>query len=325
MLKRWIVRTGTPVVAAGLLAFSSLPPAGASGSALTPAQATTVSNGYLAQVKYNAKLHNMLPTAIKSKGYILIGAQLENAPDDFFAGKSQTPVGFEVNLQSALGKILGVKMKYLQLPQWNSIVPSVQDGRVNMSMTAMNDTTSREKLINFVDYLTDGIGILVKAGNPEKITGPASLCGKNVTDSAGTTQELYLQLLNAKGGLCASKHINEVVAPGTAQELANLATGRADAILNDNITDAYDQQTNPTVYSVPYRPINPGPYGIGFAKSSQALMKAVQGAMGQLMAGGTNSVYHKILTAWNVGSVAISAPTINGCGAHSKYLAASCG
>lgn len=294
----------------------------ASGAALNPGQANKASNGYLSSLKYDAALHKLLPASIKSKGYILVGAQMENAPDDFFSGSSQAPVGFEVNMAKGIGKVLGVKIKYLQLPQWDSIVPSVQDGRVNMSMTAMNDTAAREQLINFIDYLTDGVGILVKAGNPENITGPSSLCGKNVTDVAGTTQEQFLDSLNATGGACASDQITEVIAPSTAQEIINLETGRADAILNDNITDAYDQQTNPAVYAVPYKPINPGPYGIGFAKDSGSLMKAVQGAMLKLMAGGSKSVYTKILTAWNVASVAIPYPTINGCASTFK---ADCG
>jgi polar amino acid transport system substrate-binding protein len=319
MLKQKLFRLGVPMLAAGMVAFGVAGSAG--GAALNPGQANKVSNGYLSALKYDAALHKLLPASIKSKGYILVGAQMENAPDDFFSGSSQSAVGFEVNMAKGIGKVLGVKIKYLQLPNWDSIVPSVQDGRVNMSMTAMNDTTARQQLINFIDYLTDGVGILVKAGNPENITGPSGLCGKNVTDVAGTTQEAYLDSLNAAGGICASNQITEVIAPSTAQEIINLTTGRADAILNDNITDAYDQQTNPAVYSVPYKPIDPGPYGIGFAKTSGSLEKAVQGAMLKLMAGGSSSVYMKILTAWNVASVAIPYPTINGC---STTYAADC-
>lgn len=320
MWKRKLLRMGAPMLAAGMMVFGVVGSAG--GAALNPGQANKVSNGYLTSLKYDAALHKLLPASIKKKGYILVGAQMENAPDDFFSGSSQAPVGFEVNMARGIGKVLGVKIKYLQLPQWDSIVPSVQDGRVNMSMTAMNDTAAREQLINFIDYLTDGVGILVKAGNPENITGPSSLCGKNVTDVAGTTQEQFLDSLNATGGACASDQITEVIAPSTAQEIINLETGRADAILNDNITDAYDQQTNSSVYAVPYKPINPGPYGIGFAKDNGSLMKAVQGAMLKLMAGGSHSVYTKILTAWNVAPVAISYPTINGCASTFK---ADCG
>ena len=313
MLRNKLSKVGVSVSLVALATLGIMPQTFA-GTVLSPDQAFKTSNSYLKTIKVNAKLHALLPAAIKSKGFILIGAQLMNAPDDFFAGTSQTPVGFEVNLAQAFGKILGVKIKYLQLPDWNSIVPSVQDGRVDMSMTAMNDRVAREQLVDFIDYLVDGVGIMAKAGNPLNITGPSSLCGKNVTDSAGTTQQIYLQSLNATGGLCASNQITEINAPDLAQEMANLATGRADAILGDNITDAYTQQTNPSaVFAVPYPAIMSGPYGMGFAKDNRHLRTAVLGAMQILMKGGSKSTYMKILTAWNVASVAIPAPVLNGC------------
>ncbi len=309
-------RVGLAVVAAGLVGLGMAPLASASsaGTVNNPGMANKISNSYVAKATEDVALHNMLPSWILKKGYILVGAQFENAPDDFYSGTANTPVGFEVNLAHAIGKELGVGIKYLQLPVWSSIVPAVQDGRVDMSMTAMNDRVAREQLINFVDYLVDGIGILVKGGNPEHITGPSSLCGKNVTDSAGTTQELYLQSLNATGGACASNPIHEVIASSTAQELANLATGRADAVLNDNITDAFDAQTmHGAVTAVNYPPIESGPYGIGVGKSDVRLLRAVNGALQNLMKGGANSIYQQILTAWNVASVSIPAPVINGC------------
>lgn len=321
MFKSKLRQVGLPIVVAGLLGLGLAPLASAStGAVNSPGTANKLSNSYFAKVKEDVKLHNMLPSWILKHGYILIGAQFQNAPDDFYSGTAQTPVGFEVNLAHAIGKELGIGIQYLQLPLWSSIVPAVQDGRVDMSMTAMNDRVSREQLINFVDYLVDGIGILVKGGNPENINGPADLCGKNVTDSAGTTQESYLQSLNAAGGLCASKPITEVLASSTGQELANLATGRADAVLNDNITDAFDAQTmHGAVTSVNYPAIESGPYGIGVTKSDVKLLKAVYGAMQHLMSGGSNSIYTKILTAWNVAPVGIPAPVINGCAHQKRY------
>ncbi|MBW4078621.1 MAG: transporter substrate-binding domain-containing protein [Acidobacteria bacterium] len=316
MFKSKLRRVGLSITVVGLAGLGMAPLASASsaGSVNNPGQANKISNSYVAMAQEDVALHKMLPPSILKKGFILVGAQMMNAPDDFFSGTANTPVGFEVNLAHAIGRELGVGIKYLQLPVWSSIVPAVQDGRVDMSMTAMNDLVAREKLINFVDYLVDGIGILVKGGNPQKITGPSSLCGKNVTDSAGTTQELYLQSLNATGGPCASNPIHEVIASSTAQELANLASGRADAVLNDNITDAYDTQTmHGAVASVNYPPIHSGPYGIGVGKSDVKLLRAVDGALKNLMKGGSHSIYKEILTAWNVAPVSIPAPLINGC------------
>ena len=319
VLKRKWLQVGVPLLAAGILTFGVAPFAGASGKVLTSGQANKVSNGYLSQIKPNASLHALLPASIKAKGFILIGAQLL-APPYGYLSNTQKPMGFEVNLGDAVGKVLGVKIKWLQLPQWNSIVPAVQEGRVNMSLTYMNDTALREQLINFVDYLASGIVIIVKAGNPEKIVGPSGLCGKNVSVQSPSVQEIYLKSLNATGGVCASNPITEVVIQSEAQDVINLTTGRADAYFDNNISGGYAAATNSAaVYEVPYKVIEPGPYGMGFAKNSQPLMRAVHGAMIKLMAGGRTSVYQKIFTAWGVASAAIAKSTINGCATATVY------
>lgn len=317
MLKRKWLQVGVPLLAAGILTLGVVPFAGASGTALTTGQANKVSMGYISKVKPNASLHALLPASIKAKGFITIGAQLLASPYAYLS-PTQKPMGFEVNLGYAIGKVLGVKIKWVQFPQWNAIIPAVQTGRVNMSLAYMNDTALREQMISFVDYLASGIVIIVGAGNPENIVGPSGLCGKNVSVMAASVQEVYLLSLNATGGVCASNPTKEVIAQGEAQQTINLKTGRADAWLDNNLSGGY-AAASLGVYEVPYAVIEPGPYGIGFAKNSQPLMKAVHGAMIRLMAGGTTSVYKKIFTAWGVASAAILKPTINGCATTKLY------
>jgi polar amino acid transport system substrate-binding protein len=313
VLKSKWLQAGVPLLAAGLLTIGVVPSAGASAKAMTAGAANKASDGYIAKIKTNASLHALLPASIKSKGVITVGAQLLAAPYAYMSS-TQTPLGFEVNLADAVGKELGVKIKWVQFPQWDSIIPAVQTNRVNMSIAYMNDTTAREKTINFVDYLASGIVIMVKAGNPENITGPSSLCGKNVSVQAASTQEAYLNVLNATGGACASNPVTEVVIQALAEQVLNLTTGRADAYLDDNISGGYAAATEPNVVAeVPNAPIEPGPFGMGFSKGSKPLMRAVQGAMNSLMAGGKTSTYQKIFSAWGVASAEIPKATINGC------------
>jgi polar amino acid transport system substrate-binding protein len=297
--------------------LGAAPFAGASSKGLSASQANSVSNGYVSHVTLDASLHASLPASIKSAGSITIAAQLGAAPYQYLSS-AQKPMGFEVNLGDAIGKELGVKIKWVQFPQWNSIIPAVQTGRVNMSIAYMNDTSLREKTISFVDYLQSGIVMIVQAGNPEKISTPADLCGKTVEVQAASVQEIYLKSLNATGGACASKPITELVDQAEAQGRINLKTGRADAAFDNNISGGYGAAAS-GVAVVPYPVIEPGPYGFGFAKNSTSLMKAVQGAMVKLMAGGTSSVYQKIFTAWGVASAEIAKPTINGCASGSLY------
>ncbi len=51
----------------------------------------------------------------------------------------------------------------------------------------MNDTSDRQKVVDFVNYFKVGPVVLVKAGNPGK--GLArELCGQSVSVETGTTE-----------------------------------------------------------------------------------------------------------------------------------------
>lgn len=295
--------------AAGALVASGLT-AGVAGAApvYSPAQANAIGMRIAESVKPIKYLENFVPPAIRKSGVLVIGAQLQQPPDDFYAANGKTPIGFEVDIATALGRELGLKIRYVPMA-FDALIPSLQDGRVDITMSAMNDTKAREKAVNFVDYLVDGIGILVNKGNPHRIRKPLDLCGLSVTAVAGTTQEAYAGQLSKECRAAGKKPVTLVLSSSTAQEEESLITGRVAAILNDVLTDAYDVQTKPNLYeAVNYPPIEPGPYGIGVNKKDPALLRAVQLGLQHLM---NTGVFRRILAAWGAASTALSHATIN--------------
>jgi polar amino acid transport system substrate-binding protein len=298
------------VGAASVMALGAVsgPALAAAGHVNTPAEANAIGMRIANSVKLDKALAAELPAALRKSGVLVIGAQLQQPPDDYYAPNGKTPIGFEVDIAQALGNELGLKIRYLPMA-FDALIPSLQDGRVDMTMSAMNDTLPREKAVNFVDYLVDGIGILVQKGNPHHISTPMNLCGLSVTAVSGTTQQAYANQLSSECKASGKKPVTLVLSSSTAQEEESLITGRVAAILNDVITDAYDVQTQPSLYqAVNYPPINPGPYGIGINKKDPKLLKAVQAALQRLM---NNGVFRKILIAWGVASTALSKATIN--------------
>ena len=274
----------------------------------SPTQANAIGMKIAASVKEVPALNALLPASLGASKNLVIGAQLQQPPEDYYAADGKTPIGFEVNLATALGNELGVRVSY-EAMAFDALIPSLEDGRVDITMSAMNDTKAREKLVNFVDYLTDGIGLLVKAGNPDHITGPMSLCGKAVAVVNGTTQQAYAQSLSSQCTSAGKDAVTSVVSSSTAQEDESLITGRVAAVLNDNITDAFDVETQPKLFAaVNYPPIEPGPYGIGVNKHDPQLLRAIHAALQRLM---NTGVYKRILAAWDLTSVAIPTATIN--------------
>jgi polar amino acid transport system substrate-binding protein len=252
----------------------------------------------------------MLPARIRQAGVLVIGAELQQTPADFFSADGTTPVGWEVDLAHALGIELGLKIKYLQMP-FGSLITSLKAGRVDMTMSAMNDTRSREQAIDFVDFFNAGIGMLVQKGNPDKIDAPDDLCGKGVSVQSGTTQEAFAEAQSARCKAAGKRPVTIVVSSSAPEQEQSLRTGRFAAIIEDTPSASFIAQVagkGQYFEMVNYPPINGGPYGIGVAKDNPDLTKAVQAAMQQLM---TSGVYHKILSDWGLTSGASKKATVN--------------
>lgn len=258
-------------------------------------------------VAKDEKLAAELPPEIASAGKIRIGSNIQNPPNNFYAADGKTPVGSEVDLAKAIGRKLGVEMVYQDMA-FGSLITSLQAGRIDLTMAAMNDTKERQKSIDFVDYFTSGITIMTQKGNPAGIKGPDDLCGKTVAVNSGSSQETYAKQLCVSSGKPA---VTVAATDSDTQNQNQLRTGRVQAILNDLPTAVYVAKTagdGKYFEVVDLPPINGGPYGIGVNKQNPELAKAVQLALQSLVDDGT---YTKILRSWDVTQGAIQKITIN--------------
>ncbi|MGE0219264.1 ABC transporter substrate-binding protein [Mycolicibacterium sp.] len=302
-------------LAAGLTACGGSGVGGEAAS--TPAEAGDAqsaipdNSALLAEVQTDEALSSALPPAIAQSKTVNIGSNIQSAPNNFYAEDGKTPIGYEVDLAKAIGAKLGVEMAYQDMA-FGSLITSLQSGRIDMTMAGMNDTKERQQQIDFVDYFSSGITIMVQKGNPQGITGPDSLCGKAVAVVQGTSHQEFAAAQTEK---CLSEGQPAVEVTATDSDTQNqnqLRTGRVAAILNDLPSAVYISRTaaNGNAFEVvPGPPIDGGPYGIGFAKTSTALRDAVNAALGELMADGT---YTKILQSWGVEDGALEEPAING-------------
>lgn len=250
------------------------------------------------------------PTTAQSKT-VNVGSNVQSAPNNFYAADGTTPIGFEVDLAKAIGAKLGVQMAYQDMA-FGSLITSLQSGRIDMTMAGMNDTKERQQRIDFVDYFSSGITIMVQKGNPDGITGPDSLCGKNVAVVQGTSHQTFAARQSDECVRQGKPAVTVTATDSDTQNQNQLRTGRVAAILNDLPSAVYISRTandGNAFEVVPGEPIDGGPYGIGFAKTNVALRDAVHRALGELMTDGT---YLEILKSWGVERGALQDAAING-------------
>ncbi|MDI5976384.1 ABC transporter substrate-binding protein [Amycolatopsis magusensis] len=265
----------------------------------------------LAKITKDEQLNAALPAATKQAGTLRVGSYLQSAPNNFYAADGKTPVGYEVDLAKAIGAKLGLTVAHEDMA-FSSLITSLQSGRIDLTMAAMNDTPERQQQIDFVDYFTSGITIMVRKSNPDGVNGPETLCGKAVAVVQGTSHQKFA---TEQSEQCKQGGKPEVTVTATDSDTQNqnqLRTGRVAAVLNDLPSAVYISKTageGQFFEVIPGEPINGGPYGIGVNKGNAELAQSVQKALQALVSDGS---YNEILRAWGVEQGAVGEVKLNG-------------
>ena len=156
------------------------------------------------------------------------GETLKVAIDPTFApfqikAASGSYEGFDIDLFNAISEASGFKAELQQLP-FDGIIPALQAGTVDATISTMTITAERAKTVDFSHpYFKAGLAIAVQDSNTD-ITSLASLKGKKVAVQIGTTGA---EKAKAAGPSDLRTFDN---APLALQELAN---GNVDAVVND--------------------------------------------------------------------------------------------
>lgn len=232
----------------------------------------------------SGELNALLPDDIREAGVIKVGGPVTVPPAVYLEEDAATRTGYMTDLANAVGDLLGVEIEYIDVP-FPSLVPGLQRGSIDMTLT-ISDKKTLHEVLDFVDYLGDGLRILVPAGNPNGFDSLESLCGHTVAVLAGS---IAVGVLTETSESCADPmEIKEFPAAFHAQ-LA-LRSGQAEATFGGGPALNYLSRTvgNGTVFEVaPGGPYTVQPDAFAFLKGNDELRDAVQAAMQRLVDDGT--------------------------------------
>ncbi|MEV6248436.1 ABC transporter substrate-binding protein [Streptomyces sp. NPDC051742] len=262
-----------------------------------------------------APLFSKLPADIQKAGVIKVGTDASYAPMEFTEGGKI--VGVDPDIAAALSKQLGVEFKFTS-GTFDGLITSIYTGRQDLIMSSMTDNKKRQeglddsgkkigKGIDFVDYFSSGVSLLVKKGNPQGINSLDDLCGKTVAVQRGT---IYEDTFKAQATKCGADKLTIQAFDTDAEAQTRVKAGGAVADLNDYPVAAYIAKTSGggNDFEVVGSQSDVGLFGIGVSKENTQLRDAVKEALDAIIKDGT---YAEALKKWNVEGSAVKSATIN--------------
>ncbi|HEY8695161.1 MAG TPA: ABC transporter substrate-binding protein [Chloroflexota bacterium] len=210
--------------------------------------------------------------------------------------------GFEVDMMDAVMKHLNRSYKFKEI-SFNGLLPGVQAGQINMIVSDLYIKPEREQVVDFVPYLQSSHGLMVKAGNPKKISSYADVCGKTAGALQGGADVQNLQKVNTD--VCSTggrQPIKLQQYQSVPQEVVELDNGRIDVIEEDELSLGYIQKQNPGKYDLSFHDPDAIKSGIAIKKGDSELLNSLKSGFDWFK---TSGEYAKTADKWGIPKAAL--------------------
>ncbi len=189
--------------------------------------------------------------------------------------------GFDVDMATKLAATWGATAKPVKTA-FPGLLPALDAKKCDAVISGIFVTPDRKKQAGVVAYMESHRVLIVKGGNPKHITSPNGLKGKVVAVQAGTKYEEYLKALKTKLGFTLQSY------PGDNDAVAQVLIGRADAVLTQDTSYAYQAQQHPGKISIGYTFSAKDSFGIYYRKADAGTLgKEISGGIAKLKSNGT--------------------------------------
>jgi polar amino acid transport system substrate-binding protein len=226
---------------------------------------------------------------VKKRGVLSTATEMQFPPFDI--SDNGTYKGLNRDLVDAVGKQMGLKVTYLDLP-WTSVLPGLEAKKFDLVIAPVTITKERMKHYAFTVPIADATAALMKRADDKSITKPEDIAGKTVGGQKGTSQLAQLKEFAAK--LPKPVEVKEYV--DNNQSYADLAAGRIDASVNSLPNLAYVAQQRSDTFAVVTPPFGQPTYFSWVGRlDDKTLIDAINAAILAVTADGTMA---KIQKTW---------------------------
>jgi polar amino acid transport system substrate-binding protein len=224
---------------------------------------------------------------IKKRGELLAATEMQFPPFDI--SDNGVYKGVDRELVDAVGKEMGVKVSYIDLP-WTSVLPGLDAKKFDICIAPVTITTERMKRYAFTVPIADATAALMKRADDKSIMKPQDIAGKTVGGQKGTSQVEQLKAFAAK--LPKPVEVKEYV--DNNQSYADLAAGRIDASVNSLPNLAYAAAQRSDTFAMVLPPFGAPTYFSWVTRlDDKSLVDAINAAILKVEADGTMAKIQK--------------------------------
>ncbi|WP_040834659.1 glutamate ABC transporter substrate-binding protein [Nocardia brevicatena] len=203
-------------------------------------------------------------------GLIRIGTKFDQPLFGLMNPITNRPQGFDAEMGKLIAARLGIPADRID---WVETVsanrePFLQQGRVDLVIATYTITDERKQIIDFAGpYYIAGQSLMVRAGNPDHITGPADLSGRPVCSVEGSASSTHIREL--------VPHADHVLFDSFGKCAQAVKNGQVTAMTTDNTILAGLRSRDMDAFELIDTTFSAEPYGIGVARGHADLVSFI--------------------------------------------------
>jgi len=225
--------------------------------------------------------------AEKPRQLLTVGMELNYPPFEMIDPEGR-PDGISVEMAEALSKYLGLPLKIENIP-FDGLIPALKTGKIDLIISSMTATPERAESIDFSEpYLHTGLCLFVNNRAPIHSIEDSDQPGYVIAVKQGTTGQVYAKM--------HLKHAKVLVLDKEDACVLEVAQGKAQAFIYDQLSVLEDWQRNKETTTAILKPFQEENWAIGIRKGDDRMkIKANAFLKNFRAAGGFNRLGEKYL------------------------------
>ncbi|WP_297437908.1 basic amino acid ABC transporter substrate-binding protein [Thermococcus sp.] len=216
-----------------------------------------------------------ITTGTSKEKVLVVGTSADFPPFEYKDPSTGNITGFDMDLIKMVAQKAGYDRVEIKDMDFDSLIPALQTGKVDVVIAGMTITPKREQVVDFsAPYWKADQAVVVRKNSDIRVSSPDDLKGKVIGVEKGTTGALYVK--NKLGNSVTMKEYNGYVAA-----LQALLNGQVDVLVLDSpvanmFTSRYNVKVIYTIQTNEH-------YGIAVRKGNKELLNKINKALNEIM------------------------------------------